>query len=169
MTTEESERITAYHEAGHLVLCYVLQIHFGPITIEPEDKDLAGLLKTDFPDDIDSREDQDEVMKNHLLITLAGPEAEEIFTGREFDWDDPVLSGDREIVVELGSRLYGYGDIRRQIGEDMAETKSVLSRHWKTVQRVAELLLDRRTLTADEALAVLNQTSTGACEKGTNI
>jgi hypothetical protein len=37
----------------------------------------------------------------------------------------------------------------------MAETKSVLSRHWKTVQRVAELLLDRRTLTADEALAVL--------------
>ena len=84
--------ITAYHEAGHAVACYLLHKRFKYVTIKPEGEKLGEII---YPKKIhkpipSGRELR--IIKREYMVFLAGPIAEGILSGKcEFEDILPLL------------------------------------------------------------------------------
>jgi len=74
--------MTAYHEAGHAVACYLLHKRFKGVTINPEGNRLGDII---YPKKISKpipSERELRVIKREYMVYLAGPIAERVLLGK---------------------------------------------------------------------------------------
>ena len=160
--TDVSLKATAYHEAGHAVVSFVLGRRFKRVSIEPMD-DAAGYVE--YYDDriirkicegthcviwlLENPAEEERIVTRALASAVAGCMAQEkAFPGSVEPWQ---CEGDRDFLADV---LISW-DPDNGWATAKAEAEIILSRHWDLVERLAEALLSRRTLTGKEARAIL--------------
>jgi hypothetical protein len=143
---------TAYHEAGHAVIALRLGYEVGKVRINPKyGSGSAQIRNRQSPDDI--------------RIDLAGAHAEglvnptsfdeKIQLGSRSDWRNARRST-REFVA-LG--FIGGEEGGVLIEELLHEVRALVRRDAEAIARVAEALLERRTLTGDDIKRIVGAAS----------
>jgi hypothetical protein len=160
--TPEELRSTAYHEAGHAVIHRVVGMLCGGVTIEPDYEEMtAGVAIVHDPWAVYSAWERRGKQRGHPY--------ESVLRGRIMGY----MAG-REAIIAFGTHHLGDGDDLRQIAlmADEAgiseayldrlrpKVRALLRRHWPKVERVAEALLDSRTLTGEEIDALIDSVTT---------
>src|SRR5262245_2324647 len=143
-------KYTAYHEAGHAVIAYRLGYEVKKARINPKRGGGSVHVRNRWsPDDI--------------KINLAGPLAEALVNPS----DEQIqlgASGDRRntrrnarLFVSLG--FIGSSEKNILIEELMHETKAMVRRDAEAIARVADALLEHKTLTGDEIKRIVEAMS----------
>jgi len=144
MTSTGMEQLkhTAYHEAGHAVMALRLGYEVRKVTIVRRQGVLgkAEIRNRTSPDDI--RID----LAGALAEALVNPNDEQIQLGALSDWRN-VRRSTREFVA-LGFIGDQEGDIL--IEELLQETRALVRRDKAAITKVAEALLEHKTLTGDD-------------------
>ena len=145
-----SERLTAFHEAGHAVMAELC----GRLLTEVEilgDRDHTGSVQSLALHPKPDAEAED--IERHLRIVLAGTIAEMVVTGRE-SWDE--TSEDLDAAVRLAMQLVDdCEDVLPLLGDLRVGVERDLRQHWPAVEMLAGELLDRKTLTGSEVRKLL--------------
>lgn len=189
--TDEEKKITAYHEAGHTLVGFVLPnadpIH--KVTIIPRGR--AGGYTLSLPTEDRNYQRRSE-LTDRLAMAMGGRTAEEIIfadptTGASNDIEKATEIA-RKMVMEfgmsdeLGPMKYGksqgevflgrdyssqqdYSDevaasiddeVRALINQAHEESRRILETHIDALHRLADELMERETLDADEVAEVLD-------------
>lgn len=157
-----SDWATAVHEAGHVVVGAVLRLPHRPATIVPnEDKGTAGhvepvqlweVMEHWWNLGIDRRNES--VLRANIMATMAGAEAERAVLGFCNGGDE----GDQHQIACMGDDLMNtfseawdrwHNRLQRQTG-------CLVRRHRAKIERVAQALMERRTLQPDEIDALVH-------------
>jgi hypothetical protein len=148
---------TAHHEAGHAVVAHDLGRRFKRVSIVAADDYLGCVehprLPRWFQPDVEMTPRMERLIDDHVLVSLAGPAAEAAFTGHR---NRIGASGDYETVLLLAERRFD-GRLLRKYVEYMAErakTHVASFRTWIMIQGLAAALVERGTLTGEEARLV---------------
>jgi hypothetical protein len=162
-------RSTAFHEASHGVIAHVLGDYLASITIIPTDsyegrttlrrRPLAGM------DEFKLTEDKNLWRVEHeIMIQLAGSLGQRRAVPRSRWWrgatgvkrGEFVAHGtDYHGAVDLIDRIYGEGKVANAFWKYLeARTLALIEYHWSTIERVAEVLIERRTLARDEVAEI---------------
>lgn len=139
------DRRTAYHEAGHWVVAVMLGVAVDTVTIEPGPED-DWIGKVDLSGGVTTHQ-------TLFVITVAGGLAElEMLrrTGRSPTIED--LAGAQSDIRELTDTIGHPDNVPLDWWELAGET---VHANWDWIDRLALALLERRTLTCDEAWSVL--------------
>ena len=179
--SDEDRLVVAYHEAGHGLVARALPggqvLHKISIVARGS---IAGV--TWIPESADRRVHSRTVLIERMAMLLGGVTAEEIIFGEPSDGAgndlERVGTMARRMVTELGmseavgtlsySGEHGYSgttysdetakliddEARRFVREAQALARSVLEGQRMTLERVAEALLERETLTLDDVFAI---------------
>jgi ATP-dependent Zn protease len=140
----ERERITAYHEAGHAVVAYVMGEAVNSVSII-EDEESLGRAITPFDEERLIDEEDHEYMKRLLVGCYAGVKADKVLTGEEPE----LLGNDLSGAVELVIRLSATEEEQLVVSGRAADwAESLLRENWQKVRAVAEALLKHRELDA---------------------
>jgi len=148
----ESERVTAYHEAGHAVMAQLCGQQITRVEIVG-DADLTGSVDSlRFPAD-PALDDGSDAIADRIKCTLAGMVAEAMVSGRE-DWDEK--SEDLDLAVRLAMQLVDDCEavlpyleaLRREIEQELSD-------RWVAVELLAIELLHRKALTGSEVRKLL--------------
>jgi hypothetical protein len=150
------ERV-AYHEAGHAVAQVYLHRSFRSVSIKPKSSYLGRVdspkLSQTFREGLAHYLDGDHRTRNmvddHILISMAGPAAENRYTGRR-GWDG--ARQDLRQSRDLGEPLYGEEATKHDIPFMTARADSLMKSRivWVRVEAVAAALLERCVLTSAE-------------------
>jgi len=156
----ELER-TAYHEAGHAVMAYVLRRRFHFITIDPQklDENTGGLVRLVHSSKLSKSvnwggfADRAQI-ERQISLTLGGEAACELLVGPK-SWH---LSQDAEVCVRLAQLQCGdeeeanaylnwlWLSVRNQLN---------LPHNWVCVRAVAKALMKQKTLSYREAREII--------------
>lgn len=151
---------TAYHEAGHAAVMHEHGHRFKFVTIEQTDDSLGHVLADylrDFKPDVEVRPQDERRIRDRVVQLLAGASAEAKYAGRR----NHVGAGDdykravafAEYVTLSPEETGAYLDwlwLR-------ADNTVALPHVWAMIQALAGALMDKRTLSYDEAVAVMEQ------------
>jgi len=171
------DQATAYHEAGHAVAAFYVERAFTNISIE-EDEDSFGRVIRRAPGEwfrpdaeVDGRTRRR--IEQDIMIGLAGPLAEERFTGTSNDagaglimpegMDVGILlpGSDLQRVVDLSLYVSGGGDDEASAFVEWLRqrTLSLLNQHWpsRSLEELAAQLLVDRTLSWKRAKQVIQK------------
>jgi ATP-dependent Zn protease len=153
---------TAIHEAGHAVIGRVLGIPCGSVTIVPDEADrsaghaLNGTPYQTWEHWLDERGRHREMAvayRAHIRMLMAGAEAENVILGAGqggdgYDQHEIALMAENLIDttsdawLRLAARLQG-------------QTVQLVRKHRDKIQRVADALVERRTLSGAEIDALM--------------
>jgi hypothetical protein len=165
VASEEAEKVTAHHEAGHMVVAWELGLAVIGATIVPNPEEgCAGHVKVPIEGRIRYAAwvDEGEYLRAHVETYYAGVAASELYTG--------VPMSDAEVQAALesyGSDHYKVGDLVLLIAgpeaDDQVELSEAAQRHarnvlyvrWPHVKAIASVLLERKTLDEGECRQVL--------------
>jgi ATP-dependent Zn protease len=143
-------RETAYHEAGHAVIGRVLTLDCGGATIKP-DHESAGHSITEEPfaciyawEKRGKVREPVAVWHARIITFMAGAEAVAVLLGSVSLGDGE----DRYQIATMAEELYEVWD--RIEPRLRAMTRMLVRRHRALIERVAEALIDRTTLSRDE-------------------
>ena len=157
---ERTKRLgsTAYHEAGHAVIGRVLGLSCGDATAEP-DHDSAGHAITHDQwvtwRDWEERgkwRDLSSVVLARVISFMAGVESENELLGRNEGGDGDDRFQVRLMASELDIPNGNWECYEMRI---RAQTRRLVRRHRLRIERVAQALLERGTLEADEIDAII--------------
>jgi hypothetical protein len=155
--TSEVETDTAYHEAGHAV-CGCLIGRFPLSVTIVRAGHAAG--RTEFEPGIpnyarghfNESPERKAYARQRVLETLAGTIAHDLFMpGRTHDSGD---EHDFHFARELMIDLVNWKDHDAYLAEAKIECRALLGANWKWVAAVAEALLQRKTLSPEDVLAL---------------
>jgi hypothetical protein len=149
------ERI-AYHEAGHAVMSVICRRPFSFATIIPA-SDYAGLVQhpafpADFQPDLSviPGARHSKLLEDHILISLAGAAAEDVFVGRAKPRREAGNAvHDYKIATQMA--LHVTGDPNEASAYvtwllHRARNKLRVPHNWLAVELVTNALLDRQRL-----------------------
>ncbi len=153
-------RKTAIHEAGHAVIAQVLEIKprsasiVGDETSNTKGRVLTTAARWLRPDgEVDGRAEIR--LHREIMVCLAGVTAERRFTGRNSHVGashDYAIAADLAIYattcIEETNALLKWLGIR---------TESLVSRHWRLIEGVADALLATNTLNAAQITAAIRK------------
>jgi hypothetical protein len=149
---------TAYHEAGHAVIAYVLGYRPQFVTIVPT-LDTAGHIIHPNPLDgcqrnPDSSDEARLRIESLITICFAGPIAQKRYNPRS--WRRAHGQWDYEKVAELGLRVCGSAEQARAFirWREIAACDMVRA-HWPRIQLVAGQLLERENLSHTDLDAII--------------
>ena len=179
--THRRDQIAAHHEAGHAIARIVLGEDFDYVTIQPDDE-CAGHVASTRPDDVfESWNNGDRLynprvtqyVEHEVIDTLAGSEAQRLFFprchwraghglvknlnrglggGNQWMADGSDMQKVHRLLYDLHS---GDFDIVREHYVYLAtRARSLVKVHRERIARVAEALMENRTLSADAVRAV---------------
>jgi hypothetical protein len=153
-------RLTAYHEAGHAVVSWVVGLEMEGASIEPQGSSLGRVSFADM----EAMEVYDEILHRHLVSFYAGVKAVELYTGRPTDPDDPNMDpgyqgSDWDGVGDLTLRLAGPEKSEQVAVKEQAEEEAqrILRENWRGVEVVAEALLRYRSLDSADLSRILEE------------
>jgi cell division protease FtsH len=189
--SDEEKRTTAFHEAGHTVVAWMLP-NADPIykvSIIPRGRALG--VTQQLP--IDERHTYSrEYLLDRIAVFLGGRAAEEIFlgqltTGAGDDIDKateiarrmvckwgmsdrmgPLTFGKEEEQIFLGKEISTHKNYSEQtaqsideeikaiVGENLVRAKGILEKHREPLRRLAETLLVKEVLVAEEIEAIVS-------------
>jgi ATP-dependent Zn protease len=144
-------RQTAIHEAGHAVIARVLTLDCGGATIKPDHDSAAHAITNDpwacifaWEQRGKVRNNQDAVWHARIMSFMAGAEAEVVLLGsaQGDDGEDRYqidLMADQLDNIELADWIRLEARLR-------ALTRALIRRHRKRIERVAEALLAKGSL-----------------------
>jgi ATP-dependent Zn protease len=145
---------TAYHEAGHAVIAYRLGYGTKKVTIVPNRGTRGSWAGTTLPDNwsVDAiKIDMAGALGEDLVNPV--PFNEHIQLGAGHDWRNTRRSV-REMV---GFGFISYQDRDGLVDELMHDTRALVQRDKEAIARVAEALLERKTLTGDDIRMIMEQ------------
>jgi hypothetical protein len=148
----DSERLTAYHEAGHAVMAQLCGQQITRVEIVGDADHTGSVYSLRFPASPDSGDGSGDI-EDRLKCTLAGIVAEAIASGRE-EWDEK--SEDLDLAVRLAMQLVDdceavlpfLEQYRRDIERELRD-------RWAAVELLAIELLHRKALTGTEVRKLL--------------
>ena len=146
-------RSTAFHEAGHAVMSWLLGVRFRAVTTKPDGESLGNVtMRTRM-----RTEPSDQSLERQAQIELAGAIAQKLCTGRMTTrWGS---SHDDQNAVTLAMKRCGSGESAtawlRWLSIRVRDCLST-PRNLSAVKAVAEALLERETLNEDETLKIMN-------------
>jgi ATP-dependent Zn protease len=143
-------RRLAIHEAGHAVIARVLTLACGSSTIKA-DHNSAGHASIHDPHGIESewnrrgkvRDAEKASWYGRIIAFMAGAEAEIVLTGKTRGGD-----GEDRYQISLMAEQIGLGDWPRIEARLRTMTRMLVRRHRERIERVAEALLTKKTLSA---------------------
>ena len=159
---------TAYHEAGHAVVAWVLGIDLSAVTIVAGE-DFLGRAYTKRPDreafetDLYKHSPEYALVRADAIGDVAGKVAEELHEGTSHKWSEVPYAGDYAHFIELALRL-GWGahnttgseiDMTQAFADAEAEARDLLQTRWVAVQGVAAVLLRDGGVPGTDAVAIM--------------
>jgi ATP-dependent Zn protease len=157
--TAAQREATAFHEAGHAVAAWDLGFPPDHLTIVPTDT-TDGMLEYTNPLhglDLDFDESDDAMRRKEcaIMICLAGPEAQRLWRRRS--WRARHGQSDIEHAVDVASSIHRPGhEVEPYIEHCRTKTERILIDRWPIVERLAQELLSRRTMSGAEVAAILS-------------
>jgi ATP-dependent Zn protease len=157
---------TAYHEAGHAVLAVLLGVGLkaAGVSIVPHEPDREGMNKVPSLGHCAVDMNDSVKMFQFVSICLAGHVAQNLFRPRSSHWLELGGRGSdfyRAVtVLEASRKSKSIEDGRwtdSYIRIVQKETKKLLRKQWHAVQTLASALLERKTLTGQEAEAIVKE------------
>lgn len=153
-----SERVTAYHEAGHAVARFVLRRRIDRVSILPDDESrghVQGYVLAKLGQDWDYTLRDVQMLEDQILSALAGPAAEERLTG-DVDADGAVH--DRTTAVDIAMHLEGGPEVvEPYLAYLDAKAHALVKTRWPMVEALAAELLERKQLSGPAARAILRR------------
>jgi ATP-dependent Zn protease len=150
---------TAYHEAGHAVMGCLVGRVLTFATIVPDGTGAVG--RTQYADDVpacarryfDRSEEKKRYTEARVLSEIAAMIAQDLKEpGRPHDMADAEDARQaRELVIELVS---WEDDRDAYLPRAQKRATAILKEHWRWVEAVAQALLQRKTLTDAEIVAL---------------
>jgi len=189
---EDARRRTSYHEGGHTLLALYAPgakpLH--KVTIVPRGSALGVTWRLSDKDEVDRSRQQ---LKAELAVMMAGRAAEEVIfgedgvtTGAESDFQNAThfaqkmvaqwgmsdkvgmvyhsLKQDGSSLVSPEQRNLIDSEVKELLKASYEYAKATLKEHEKELHDVAEALLERETLSADEVKEIIHM-DTGAKDK----
>jgi ATP-dependent Zn protease len=148
----ESERFTAYHEAGHAVMAQLCGQQVTRVEIVGEADHTGSVDSLRFPAD-SALDDGSGAIEDRLRCTLAGMVAEAMVSGRE-DWDEK--SEDLDLAVRLAMQLVDDCEaVLPLLEEYRGDIEGELRNQWVAVELLAIELLHKKSLTGSEVRRLL--------------
>jgi hypothetical protein len=155
---------TAYHEAGHFVMAYLLRLwgwgqpQVRRVTI-PRNGEVKGLCRSyrtpSFRPDVDESPRTELRLQGEIMAFFAGTTAESRYRGCR---TARGAGHDRTIIADLVSRIAAGPDEERACLRWLSlRTERLVAAHWPTVELVAQALLARGTLTGKQLVAVIRE------------
>src|SRR4028118_1370490 len=164
--SEEELRLTAYHEAGHAIVAWVVGLEMEGVSIEPQESSLGRV--TFVP--VEDIAAYNEILHRRLVSTYAGVRAVELFTSRPTDPGNPNLDprdqgSDWDEITDLTFRLAGPEESAQVAVQERAseEAQQILRENWYGVESVAEALLRHRSLQSANLSRILEEAN---CPRG---
>ena len=97
-----------------------------------------------------------ERMARHARVNLAGIIAQRRYNARSYRRHHDA--GDSGMAADLAMHLSGNDEMpNAYLRRWTAQTEAVLDKNWSRVETLAEALLEKRELTGDEALRVIEK------------
>lgn len=144
---------TAYHEAGHTVIAWRVELAPMSVTIVP----IEGVFGRAFHAnpfkgvalDIENGTPRNRAkIEDSILVLLAGAIAQR--KHRASSWRTYHGAGDREAIVDLAIRQYGGGDLVGHYIDFLTKVaRAMVENNWKIIEGVAAALMEHRTLDRD--------------------
>ncbi|MCA8993351.1 MAG: hypothetical protein KDA69_09185 [Planctomycetaceae bacterium] len=148
------DETTAYHEAGHAVVALQLGAAVLSMSIDPDDDDgprRYGEIEIGWPND---EFDDDQIRHRSVLVALAGPVAEMIYTGDPFhpglvaewkeDWRTAWIAS-ASIFRDERQRLRFLEDVVAKLYRRLNSTH-----HWSAIAALVDQLLAHETLDEEQ-------------------
>lgn len=153
-TRRRKHESTAYHEAGHAVAAFTLRLKIcrRGVTIVPDkERDMLGYANVTAqlrgrPDTATSARTRARI-EAWAVAHLAGDVAERKFTGRRRFGRHSDLLHASDLLEHISTSVEQF-DARLRVA--YAGAQDLIEDNWVSVQTVAEELLRKRTLSADE-------------------
>jgi ATP-dependent Zn protease len=154
ITTRES---TAYHEAGHAVAMQCMAAHVQRVSIIPDGSGFVGITECE-PMTLSEHAAKMEgcerdVFEAHAAWALAGIIAEKMATGR---WKHHGAHQDYQHTLDVIQRslVRTEDEVKPYFLLLAIKARDILVDTWPAVVRVAEALVERKTLDGDQFLEI---------------
>lgn len=168
-------KAVAYHEAGHAIACYRLQIPISKITINRQE-DCLGYV--DYPEkwkqnvvkQLDGESESARIsriqtqIQNSIVEKMCGGIAEEKFRG----YPNPNGMKTDNSLIDMMVICYNYMPIFNQVDSDVKEfrdnCKIIALRlienpdNWRIIEIIATALLKKKELSEKDFLAIIDST-----------
>ena len=152
---------TAYHEAGHALMAVQVGARIDSVTIDPDwDEGPQRFGDTQIEWNLEATSER-EFLEKRIMVALAGPVAEMIYTGDPFhpglvaewatDWNEAWLAAS-SIDLAPQKRLQFLEQITRELHSLLNE-----DRQWSALAALADELLAHETLEGEQVADVVNQ------------
>lgn len=167
MASEELEKVTAYHEAGHMIAAWELGLTVTMATIVPDPEEgYVGRVRIPVEERVLYADwvDENEYLCAHLVTYYAGIATEEIYTSM------PMSNAEVRVELETyGSDYFSVSDFiltiagpneAKQVEVDenaKLQARKLIRRRWRRVSKIADVLLERKTLDEGECRQILEQ------------
>jgi ATP-dependent Zn protease len=163
---EEKSRLTAYHEAGHMVVAWELGLNVLGATIVPDPQaGYAGRMIVPVEDRVryaDWVESESAYLYAHLVMSYAGMEAGEKYVGApmpRLNIDLGFVGPDSDYgpIADILITIAGLDEDEQIKTGELAErhAKKLVSTRWSQIEAVAEALMERETVDESECREVL--------------
>lgn len=151
--------VTAYHEAGHAAAHLFFGHRLGVVKLgdDPSVEISEPALDLDVLRDQDDTEKQVPI-ERMIVASMAGREAQRRFAPESVD-DDLQITEDRLMEVEWFDALDTPGEVFEAYWRLLElRTQALVLKLWPQIQRIAEALIGKETLTGSEVEAVFRKT-----------
>lgn len=142
--------ITAYHEAGHVVMYYVTKKKHKGVSIISDGINL-GIVK-------EAPIDTYALSYNHYretIIMMAGGIAESIYRGEEIDFSGCLMG-----AADYGYSFYGSGEtLDAFLNYIFHYTHDLVKKWWPEIETLAKELLEKRELSYFKAYKLIKETN----------
>jgi ATP-dependent Zn protease len=162
MNAMEQRKLTAYHEAGHVVAAHVLELDITGVTIVPGEESFVRYLgQAGVPVDyalVYDSDRADDYLERQLVCYYAGAAAEEVLTGEPVDWGPRGYyrsdwNGSADCVVELAGH---DSEKQAQVSESgWVKAQTTMAENWDKVRTLAEALIEHGKLDGDSVERLL--------------
>lgn len=169
ITRRRSRKYVAYHEAGHVVACYLLHIPFINVSIiKNEDSNGRFEIGMNHLNAVAhklftaSRLDTNglKFLYNDFIMYLSGYAAVEVLTDRPYKFDNRDLVKGSDIRKVSDDLLtLGYTDQTDKVNELRSEALTLVKQNWAAVEAVAAALLEKKELSSKQAREIIRQAS----------